>query len=453
MVITGVSIPRFVPLSTRSSHREDSSLAFLLILLSYSPLYPHLGVCMEEKAAPGEESGSKTTMSWWDVQDENAVLPTKDATSSQLGKFFSPPKDDSSESATKAARGMLKAMAGAVSGNDGIDNRAVVSVVAFKLLDLVKMHDDFKLKNPGKVGGMEQPTTRRGSYFRANPVETPAPPSRHPHGVTPSSAHSAPPRPPSSHTHSAPRPVASHHPPPPAQANLMDFSPAPNRKNIVHTTSSPAAFEASNPNETRAEKLKKEYEKKKNSADLEWDPVEQRMVQKGSMKNGSPAVTQSAPKAKIVGTKLDAASTMGKSASVAQAMHKRIRDMEESQDKALREIREREAKAAKDKADEDEVRKRLEPRIKAWAEEHGKKKQLRALLGTLHTILWKDSGWKPVSIGDILDDSKVKKVYFKASRIVHPDKTGGMSAENRFLAKRIFDSLTQAKVDFDNGKK
>lgn len=400
---------------------------------------------MEDKPAPGEESSSKSPVSWWDVQDENAVLPVKDTTSNQLGKFFSPPKEDTSESAAKAARGMFKAMAGAVAGNDGADYRSTVSVIAFKLLDLVKIHDDFKIKHPGNVGGMETQSSRRSQYPRSSvgiTAQTPAP-SRYPSGVTPTPSHSAPPRAPT-----APRPTA---PPAPAQVNLMDFAPSTGRRNLVHMTSAPAAFD--NAPETRVEKLKRDYEKKKTSTELEWDPLEQRMVQKGSMNNGSPAVATDAPKAKILGTKLESSSTLGKSVAVAQAINQRIRDMEESTEKALREMREREAKAAKDKADEDEVRKRLEPRIKAWSEEHGKKKQLRALLGTLHTILWAESGWKPVNIGDILDDGKVKKVYFKASRIVHPDKTGGMTAEHRFLAKRIFDSLTQAKVEFDNGKK
>lgn len=412
----------------------------------------HWRVCMEDKPAPGEDT--KASLSWWDVQDENAVLPVKEASSYQLGKFFAPTKEDTSDSATKTARGMLKAMAGAVAGNDGMDHRSgsLVPVIAFKLLDLVKMHDDFKIKHPGKVVGMEAQAARRVQHVRSSaPFQphTPAP-SRHPTAGAPTPTYSAPPRPTPGPRHVPPPPPSA-----PAQGNLMDFSPAAVRRNIAPMTSSPSTFHApsQNTNETRAEKLKREYQKKKSSAELEWDPIEQRMVQKGSMTNGSPAAPADAPKAKIVGTKLDASSTIGKSAAVAQAMNKRIKDMEDSRDKALREMREREAKAAKDKADEDEVRKRLEPRIKAWSEEHGQKKQLRALLGTMHTILWPDSGWTPVSIGDILDDGKVKKVYFKASRIVHPDKTGGMTAERRFLAKRIFDSLTQAKVEFDNGKK
>ena len=70
-----------------------------------------------------------------------------------------------------------------------------------------------------------------------------------------------------------------------------------------------------------------------------------------------------------------------------------------------------------------------------------------------NTILWEGSGWKQVSLADVLDDSKVKRVYHKASRVVHPDKTGHLDAEKRFVAKRVFDALTQAKVEFDEGKR
>jgi len=103
-------------------------------------------------------------------------------------------------------------------------------------------------------------------------------------------------------------------------------------------------------------------------------------------------------------------------------------------------------------AAEDLARQKLEPKIKLWSEEHGKKKQLRALLASLHTILWSDAKWKPVNLGDLLDDGKVKRNFHKASRVVHPDKTFELSHENKFLAKRIFDALKQAKSDFDDAK-
>eukprot|EP00957_Ditylum_brightwellii_P111466 8501863-Ditylum_brightwellii.AAC.1 len=123
--------------------------------------------------------------------------------------------------------------------------------------------------------------------------------------------------------------------------------------------------------------------------------------------------------------------------------------MKKSQEDALKDLREREAKKKQNEDAEDAVRVKLEPKIKAWSEEHGKKKQLRALLSSLHTILWPGANWKPVNLGDILDDSKCKRAYHKASRVVHPDKTHQLEAEQRFLAKRIFDALSQAKTEFD----
>ena len=115
----------------------------------------------------------------------------------------------------------------------------------------------------------------------------------------------------------------------------------------------------------------------------------------------------------------------------------------------MKEVRERELKKKQSEAAEDDVRQKLEPKIKIWSEEHGKKKQLRALLSSLHTVLWQGAKWKPISLGDILDASKCKRCYHKATLVVHPDKTGSLNPEQRFLAKRIFDALTQAKNEFD----
>ena len=125
--------------------------------------------------------------------------------------------------------------------------------------------------------------------------------------------------------------------------------------------------------------------------------------------------------------------------------------MENSQQKAILELRSREAKKLKGDSEEDAVRRRLEPAMRAWGEEHGKKKQLRTLLANLHAVLWEGSGWKTINLMDVLDNSKVKRAYHRASRVVHLDKTGHLDAEKRFVAKRVFDVLTQAKVEFDEG--
>jgi hypothetical protein len=216
----------------------------------------------------------------------------------------------------------------------------------------------------------------------------------------------------------------------------------------------PATPTGSLPNETRAEKLKREYAQKNATSNRVWDEVDQRWVE-GPVKNGetsaSTAVNDTTKSLK--GITLDASNAIGKSANVASAINARVSAMQTNQQKAISELREREAQKASADAEEEEVRMRLEPKLRAWSEEHGKKKQLRALLANLHTILWEGSGWKPISLAEVLEDSKVKKVYHKASRVVHPDKTGGLDAEKRFVAKRVFDALTQAKVEFDGGAK
>lgn len=54
-----------------------------------------------------------------------------------------------------------------------------------------------------------------------------------------------------------------------------------------------------------------------------------------------------------------------------------------------------------------------------WVE--GKKGNIRALLGTLHTVLWEGSGWN-CNLSNLVTYADVKKAYRKACLAVHPDK-------------------------------
>ncbi|NXU60076.1 GAK kinase, partial [Turnix velox] len=59
--------------------------------------------------------------------------------------------------------------------------------------------------------------------------------------------------------------------------------------------------------------------------------------------------------------------------------------------------------------------------ILEWIE--GKERNIRALISTLHTVLWEgENKWKPVSIADLVTPEQVKKYYRKAVLVVHPDK-------------------------------
>lgn len=61
-------------------------------------------------------------------------------------------------------------------------------------------------------------------------------------------------------------------------------------------------------------------------------------------------------------------------------------------------------------------------RIEGW--KGGKSDNLRALLGSLDTVLWPEAGWKKVGMAELVLPNKVKIVYMKAIAKVHPDKVG-----------------------------
>ena len=337
---------------------------------------------------------------------------------------------------TKAAKGAMKYMnkaMNAVAGGGEEEGGERVCVIVFKLLDLTRL------------GGRKR--GRGGAAAAISGVGIKKTVSRAP--ISSGSKVATQPRPPQQRQ---PAPAANK---PVPTANLMDFNApstaTPSRPPLPHATSMPSITKTIPNNETRAQKLKREYAQKASTSNRTWDEVDQRWVE-GPVSNGeSQSSTLNQVTSSVKGIKLDATNAIGKSQNVATAIEKRVKDMQDSQAKAIEELRQREASKASADQEEELVRIRLEPKLKAWSEEHGKKKQLRALLANLHTILWEGSGWKPISLAEVLEDSKVKKVYHKASRVVHPDKTGGLDAEKRFVAKRVFDALTQAKTEFDNG--
>ena len=59
-------------------------------------------------------------------------------------------------------------------------------------------------------------------------------------------------------------------------------------------------------------------------------------------------------------------------------------------------------------------------RLQSWRA--GKEGNLRALLGSLDTVLWADAGWKKVGMGELILPGKVKVAYMKGIAKVHPDK-------------------------------
>jgi len=82
----------------------------------------------------------------------------------------------------------------------------------------------------------------------------------------------------------------------------------------------------------------------------------------------------------------------------------------------------REANAAAEKADDEKfaLTDHVDAKLVAW--KGTKADNLRALLGSLDTVLWPEAGWKKVGMSDLVIPGKVKIIYMKAIAKVHPDK-------------------------------
>ena len=52
----------------------------------------------------------------------------------------------------------------------------------------------------------------------------------------------------------------------------------------------------------------------------------------------------------------------------------------------------------------------------------GKKGNIRALLCSMHTVLWSDAKWQKYEMHLLVTPADVKKAYRKACLAVHPDK-------------------------------
>ncbi|KAH8335658.1 hypothetical protein KR074_008577 [Drosophila pseudoananassae] len=85
-------------------------------------------------------------------------------------------------------------------------------------------------------------------------------------------------------------------------------------------------------------------------------------------------------------------------------------------------------------------------RIMEWTD--GKKNNIRALLCSMHTVLWENAKWQRCEMSTMVTPAEVKKAYRRACLAVHPDKHNG--TENEEIAKLIFMELNNAWTDFEN---
>ncbi|KAL3616266.1 hypothetical protein CASFOL_039656 [Castilleja foliolosa] len=112
--------------------------------------------------------------------------------------------------------------------------------------------------------------------------------------------------------------------------------------------------------------------------------------------------------------------------------------------KALAEKNQRDLQAQRDQEERHRISDTLDIEIKRWAA--GKEGNLRALLSTMHYVLWPECGWQPVSLTDLITGASVKKAYRKATLCIHPDKVQqkGANLQQKYIAEKVFDLLKEA---------
>ncbi|KAG2762843.1 hypothetical protein JG687_00009199 [Phytophthora cactorum] len=137
-----------------------------------------------------------------------------------------------------------------------------------------------------------------------------------------------------------------------------------------------------------------------------------------------------------------------KSEDVRRAMEERERQVQRDVERARDDLRKREEAVRNMAAMKDSAGAVLGPRLKTWAEDNGRVKNIRTLLSTMHQVMWEDCKWTEVNMGKLIQPNDVKKHYRKAMIVVHPDKSGGRNAEQLLIAERVFAALNTAWEDF-----
>ncbi|KAL4902383.1 hypothetical protein BDW74DRAFT_158438 [Aspergillus multicolor] len=105
----------------------------------------------------------------------------------------------------------------------------------------------------------------------------------------------------------------------------------------------------------------------------------------------------------------------------------------------------REANQAAERSDEEKfaLTDAVDARLAAW--KGGKQDNLRALLGSLDTVLWPEANWKKINMSELIMPNKVKIQYMKGIAKVHPDKIPtNATTEQRMIAGAVFGVLNEA---------
>ena len=126
--------------------------------------------------------------------------------------------------------------------------------------------------------------------------------------------------------------------------------------------------------------------------------------------------------------------------------------IEERAAKALQEKNQRDRALQREQEERQRFSSNLDAEVRRWSA--GKEGNLRALLSTLHLMLWPECNWKVVSLTDLITGPSVKKAYQKAILCVHPDKVQqkGANVQQKYIAEKVFDLLKDAYAKFNSNE-
>jgi hypothetical protein len=135
-----------------------------------------------------------------------------------------------------------------------------------------------------------------------------------------------------------------------------------------------------------------------------------------------------------------------KSETVQQAMIQRAKELKAKQDFKVAKAKAKEKAAAKLKLAKQAAEGAMGDEMKNWAKDSaGGPRKLRTLLCELPKVLWEGTKWKPVDMADVMEPKRVRLIYLKSMRIVHPDKLKkDATADQKVRAEHIFDALNNA---------
>ncbi|GBG30312.1 Cyclin-G-associated kinase [Hondaea fermentalgiana] len=120
----------------------------------------------------------------------------------------------------------------------------------------------------------------------------------------------------------------------------------------------------------------------------------------------------------------------------------------EQQQKKVAELRAREDAAARTQEEFALVKGALQDKLSQWAGPKGNEKNVRALLSTLHSVLWEGARWKQVTV--LVQPLEVKKAFRLSMLVVHPDKIDKNAAPDvKFIAQHCFDALKTQYAIFE----